>query len=124
MTSIQRWYDKNPAVSEMFKVLRSMSEKEQEKFAFYLYQIVNDSWKRKKFHEESLSLGREKLFNYYKSYQKRRWYDKCPSLRSAALVMSLMETEEMESVVHIFYRTLKKEGLESLFNAKKTELNI
>lgn len=123
MTEIKRWYDESPKLSEFMKVLSSLSEKEVGQIAQYLYQVVNILWKRKKSGQEIISLGNEKLLNYYKAYRKRRWYDKNSSLGSALNIMSTLEVKELEIVVDGFLLALREAGLDRIYSSKLEELS-
>lgn len=122
MNDIKRWYDESPKLSEMLDILSNMSPREITQISKYLYQIVNIYQKQKKSDKELLSIGTDKLFSYYKAYNKRRWYDKNPSLSSALNTMSTLEVKEIEEIVDGFLIALKEAGLYSIYSSKKKEL--
>ena len=122
MTEAKRWYDNSPKLSELMHVMSNMSDKEVDTVATYLYQIVNIYNKQKKFGAQDVSIGLDKLFSYYKGYNKRRWYDKNPSLSSALNTMSTLEVQELEEIVEGFLYALKAHGLYNIYSDKKREL--
>ena len=127
MGEIKRWYDQSNKLGDMMTVLESMSEKELGQIAKYLYQVVNIYWKQSKIEksrDEVLSIGKDKLFGYYKAYQKRRWYDKNPSLRSALNIMSTLSTREIDDIIDGFISALKEAGMYHKYHEKEEELEV
>jgi len=122
MSDIKRWHDKSPKLAEMMKVLSCLSEKELEKISKYLYQVVNLVWKQKKQEEDNISIGKDKLFGYYKAYQKRRWYDQNPSLSSALNILSTLPTRDVEQIIDGFIIALKESGLYDMYYQKEQQL--
>jgi len=121
MAEIKRWYDESPKLEEMMRVLESMSDKELAQIAKYLYQVVNLYKKHRQTYNNDLSIGRDKLFGYYKAYQKRRWYDKNPSLSSAVNTMSTLSIKEIEEIIDGFIQALQESGMYSVYYKKKLE---
>ncbi|HSA06546.1 MAG TPA: hypothetical protein P5556_05160 [Candidatus Gastranaerophilales bacterium] len=119
MSEIQRWYDKSQKLGDMMTVLSYMSEKELNQVAKCLYQVVNIHWKEIKSYEELISIGKDKLFGYYKAYQKRRWYDQNSSLRSALNILSTMKTKDIDDIIDGFMIALKETSMYDLYIAKK-----
>lgn len=111
MTEISRWHDKSKKLEELIKILSRLPEEEIDKLAKYLYQVVNIHWKQKKAEEDNLSIGRNKLFGYYKAYQKRRWYDQNPSLRSALNILSTIPAKDADEIIEGFIDALRESGL-------------
>ena len=122
MSKIKRWYDKSPKLQEMLIVLSNLSDDELDKIAIYLYQVVNLYRKQKKNKDEVVSLGRDKLFNYYKAYQKRRWYDKNSSLSSSLNIMSTLAVKELEEIVDGFLYALKEANMYKIYSSKRKEI--
>ncbi len=122
MAEIQRWYDKNPKLKEVFLVLQNVTEKECDQFSTILYQAVDEFKKNNKVGNDLQSVGIEKLDGYYKAYNKRRWYDKNSSLRRAAQLMSIMPSYDVERIIDDFIVFLKMNGLHKIYEHKKTEL--
>ncbi len=124
MDDIKRWYDKSSKLKEMLLVLSDMSEGELDRVAQYLYQVVNIVWKQKKTDKETVSIGLDKLFGYYKAYNKRRWYDKNASLSSAVNLMSTMDEKDLDDIVDGFLFALRDAGLYNIYREKKRELEL
>ena len=122
MGKIKRWYDKSSKLSVMMGILSNMNENELNQVSKYLYQVVNIYWKQTKNTEEVISIGLEKLTGYYKAYQRRRWYDKNPSLSSAINKMSTLTEGDLEEIVDGFLFALKEAGVFKVYSNKKKEL--
>ncbi len=122
MNDIQRWYDKSSKMGELMTVMNCLSEKEISQLAQYLYHVVKIYRNQIRDNETLQSIGPEKLFGYYKAYNKRRWYDKNPSLGSAINIMSTLSVRELDDIVDGFLYALKKEGLYNIYSEKKKEL--
>ncbi|OGI00002.1 MAG: hypothetical protein A2Y25_02145 [Candidatus Melainabacteria bacterium GWF2_37_15] len=122
MGKIKRWYDKSSKLSVMMGILSNMNENELNQVSKYLYQVVNIYWKQTKNTEEVISIGLEKLTGYYKAYQRRRWYDKNPSLSSAINKMSTLTEKDLEEIVDGFLFALKEAGVFKVYSNKKKEL--
>jgi len=119
MSDIKRWYDESSKLGELMKVLSSMSDNEIDQIAHYLYHIVKIYRREVRKNDTLQSIGAEKLFGYYKAYNKRRWYDKKPSLSSAINIMSTFSVKEMDEIVEGFLFALRKEGLYNIYFEKK-----
>ena len=122
MTENKRWYEKSSKLSEMMVILSNMNDHDLDQVSQYLYQVVNLYWKQNQHTNETISIGLEKLTGYYKAYQKRRWYDKNPSLSSAINKMSTLSVREIDDVVNGFLFALKEAGLYKVYSSKKMEL--
>lgn len=123
MSEIKRWYDKSPKLKQLLYVLSNMTDKEVDQVAIYLNQVVHIFWKEKKSNsDEVLSIGVEKLFGYYKAYQKRRWYDRNPSLSSAVNLMSTLPAEDLDDIVDGFLYALREAGLYKFYTNKKQQI--
>lgn len=116
MQELKRWYDKSEKLLQMISVLEKMPEKDLDQISKYLYQVVRLFWKEKKNNEDTLSIGREKLFGYYKSYQNNhRWYDKNSFLKSAFNIMSTFTEKELDDIVEGFMNALKDSGMYKIY---------
>ncbi len=123
MDNIKRWYDKSEKLGELMQVLGSMSEKELNQISKYLYRVVNMHWKQLKQQEDSLSIGRNKLFGYYKAYQQqKRWYDQNSSLRSALNTLSTLPTRDVDDIINGFIIAIKESGMYDMYYKKKLQL--
>lgn len=122
MDDIKRWYDKSAKLSELMDVLSNLADSDIDKIAQPLYQIVRIYWKQKREKEELVSMGADKLFGYYKAYNKRRWYDRNPSLSSAVNIMSTLSVKDLDEIVDGFLYALRSEGLYSIYSDKKKEM--
>ncbi len=122
MSEIKRWHDKSQKLADMMRVLNNMSDKELDEIAKYLYQVVNIYRKQRKSQDDGLSIGRDKLFGYYKAYQKRRWYDRNPSLSSAVNILSILPPREVDSIINGFIDALKKSGLYDIYHQKQKQV--
>lgn len=120
---IKRWYDKSSKLGEMMRVLGSMSEREISQISVYLFQVVKLYRKQKNTYDDNLSIGKDKLFGYYKAYNKRRWYDQDPSLRSALNIISTLPTRDVDDVIEGFIQALKESGQYDIYNKKLGEIN-
>jgi hypothetical protein len=120
---IKRWYDKSSKLGEMMRVLSCMSEKEVAQVSVYLYQVVKLYRKQKNSMNDNLSIGTDKLFGYYKAYNKRRWYDQDPSLRSAINIISTLPTRDIDEVIDGFIQALKESGRYDIYYKKMGEID-
>lgn len=122
MQEFQRWYDKKPCVKEVFIVLKNMQENELDNCSRILYGVIIEQKRNNKNSSELSSVGYEKLKGYYKSFQKRRWYDKNPNMRDSARYLSLMKPDEAEEIIKEFMLSMKARGLDSIYENNKTDL--
>jgi hypothetical protein len=120
---IKRWYDKSSKLGEMMKVLSCMSERELSQVSVYLFQVVKLYRRQKNSMEDNLSIGRDKLFGYYMAYQKRRWYDQDPSLRSAINIISTLPVKDIDDVIDGFIQALKESGQYDIYYKKMGEID-
>ncbi len=123
MKKIKRWYDKSDKLCELIKVLETMSDEELELVSKYLYQVTNLFRKQRRNYEQNLSIGKDKLFGYYKTYQNpKRWYDRNPSLKSAFNIMSTFSRSELDEIVNGFLFALRESGMYHIYLEKEQQL--
>ena len=102
-----RWYDKDPSMSGMLDIIQDLPENQQEELSTTVIQLVNMLRKNRPDEEIPLSIGKNKVLGLYKSFNRRRWYDKNMALMSAMNVISTLPPDESKKITEGFLLTLK-----------------
>ncbi len=121
MKEFQRWYDKIPQAKEVFMVLKNMPENDLDKCSKVLYGVIVEHKNSDRNSSKLSSLGTEKIRAYYKSFQKRRWYDQNPSMFDSARSLSVMDPAQVKSIIRDFMFNLKMKGLSSIYDKNKAD---
>lgn len=122
MQEYHRWYDDQSDLKELFKVFRNMSNDELDTCSRILYEVITTSRSNKQQAKDLKSVGPEKIQGFYKSFNKRRWYDQNKYLCCCARFLSIMCQEEAESVVKSFFFNLKIKGLSDVYDQNKIDV--
>jgi len=102
-----RWHDSNPKIQQTFQVVENMSSKERKEFATGLLKAVSILRKQQSRKNFNISLGSDKIMDYCKAYNKRRWYDQIPKLMKAINLLSMLSNEEKEQIIDEISLSLK-----------------
>ena len=101
-----RWYDKDPYLSQMMKILEGLPTQIQETIAQDLLQIVMEKQKQN-------DDGKIAYLNKNLSTQYRRWYDVNPNLLSSMEILrnadEQTKKEICESVMEFLFQILAQE---------------
>jgi hypothetical protein len=97
-TSNERWYDKDPKMAEILELLHSLTREEQEELSVSLIQFVNMLRESRSDEETPISIGKNRVLGLYKSFHKRRWYDKNMSLMSAMNTISTLPIDDCKKI--------------------------
>jgi len=101
-----RWYDNETAMNKVLNLMKDLPENIQEELALTLIQFANLIRKSKQIDEDTLSIGKDKVLGLYKASNKRRWYDKNPTLMSAMNILNTLPPNEFKNIVEGLLLTL------------------
>ncbi|MDD3012174.1 MAG: hypothetical protein PHC34_00535 [Candidatus Gastranaerophilales bacterium] len=104
--SIKRWYDNDLSMNRVLNLMKNLPEHIQEELAVTLIQFANLIRKNRKIEENALSIGTSKVLGLYKASNKRRWYDKNPTLMSAMNILNTLPPKEFKNIVEGLLLTL------------------
>jgi hypothetical protein len=104
-----RWYDKDPRMSEILDLIKDLSDEDQEELAVNLIKYINIIRKNRKELENTLSIGKSRVLGLYKAYNKRRWYDKSSSLMSAMNILATLAPDDCKSIVEALIMSMHRE---------------
>jgi len=106
----RRWYDEN---NDMQMILDLLKEQPTElidnlaenimSFSNIIRQSINDIET-----EEPVSIGKERMLGYYKSFRRRRWYDKNWTILSMVNVLSTLPEKDFDNIVEGIKGLLKE----------------
>jgi hypothetical protein len=106
-----RWYDNETGMNRVLNLMRDLPENIQEDLALTLIQFANLIRKNRKIEDDTLSIGKNKVLGLYKASQKRRWYDKNPTLMSAMNILNTLPPHEFKNIVEGLLLTLNNQNL-------------
>lgn len=96
----RRWYDNNDNIIQALDILENLPSALRENLAVNIINFAN--LLRKNYEEieeeQQLSIGKNRVLGLYKSFKKRRWYDKNPSLMSAMNILATLPSEDFEKI--------------------------
>jgi len=104
--SKHRWYDNDSGMDRVLNLMQNLPENIQEELAVTLIQFANLIRKNRKIEENTLSIGTAKVLGLYKASNKRRWYDKNPTLMSAMNILNTLPPKEFRNIVEGLLLTL------------------
>ena len=109
----RRWYDTN---NDMHLILDVLKNQPPELIANLAENIMSFSnIIRKNINEidaeEPISIGKERMLGYYKSFQRRRWYDKNWTMLSMVNVLSTLPIDDFNKIVEGIKTVMKEMGL-------------
>ena len=110
MEEQRRWYDNNKDMQLILDTLKhqspelidNLAENVME-FSNIIRQNINEMTI-----EEPVSIGKDRMLGYYKSFQRRRWYDKNWTMLSIVNVLSTLPIDDFNKVIEGI-RSLMKE---------------
>ncbi len=113
MEENRRWYDKNKYMGLILEALRNQPPELIDNlaenimgFSNVIRQNINEMEA-----EEPISIGKERMLGYYKSFRRRRWYDKNWTILSIVNVLSTLPNDDFENVIEGLRDLLKEIGL-------------
>ncbi len=111
----KRWYDYN---KDMVTILELVEGKPQElidslaESIFSFTRIVRDSISEQEEEQEiPVTIGKEKILGYYKSFNRRRWYDKNWTILSIMNLLSTLPQNDFDNVARGTLQMLKELGV-------------
>lgn len=113
---ISRWYDKDPKMIEVLKYVQKLTREEQDELAVTLIQLVNMLRQSRNEDEIPISIGKTRVLGLYKSSNKRRWYDKKSTLRSAMNIFSTLPQEDCSMILDGFAEIMSEQGYDLRLN--------
>ena len=106
----KRWYDKNNDMNIILDSLKGQSPELIDNlaenimnFSNIIRQNINELET-----EEPISIGKERILGYYKSFRRRRWYDRNWTLLSIFNVISTLPKSDYENIVAGIKNILKE----------------
>lgn len=99
MEKYVRWYDKDPVIAQTINQLIAYPDEYQTIFADGITAFIEQECQSKPTLKSVTSLGKDKVLGLYKSKQRKRLYDKNPSLHNAMNQMYILGSQEQEHVV-------------------------
>ena len=104
-----RWYDEDPCMSEILDVMQDLPKPQQEELSATVIQLVNMIRRNKTDEEAAISIGKNRVLGLYKSFNRRRWYDKSLALMSAMNVISTLPIEDSSKITEGLLLTISGE---------------
>lgn len=89
----QRWYEKNPSLSQCVKLMEKFPMEIQTIIAEGIITLSIKECKADEVYSQLKSLGTEKVMALYKSHRKQRSYDKNPSMHKAMNYLHVLSEE-------------------------------
>jgi len=113
MEENRRWYDTNNDMHLILDILKKQSPELIDNLAENIMSFSNII--RKNINEiddeEPISIGKERMLGYYKSFQRRRWYDKNWTMLSMVNVLSTLPIDDFNKIVEGIKTIMKEMGL-------------
>jgi len=113
MEENRRWYDTNNDMHLILDILKKHSPELIDNLAENIMSFSNII--RKNINEiddeEPISIGKERMLGYYKSFQRRRWYDKNWTMLSMVNVLSTLPIDDFNKIVEGIKTIMKEMGL-------------
>ncbi len=115
----RRWYDQDVRVARFLRLIEQVPGDAQEEISQMIIEFVNLIRKTNEENKDDnfVSLGKERVLGLYQAFNKRRWYDKKPELRSAMTTLSTLQTEDYLKIVQGITETI-----EAVLQEEKEEL--
>ena len=106
----RRWYDENPDMVLIIDVLKNQSQDLIDNLAENIMNfsnIIRQNLNELEI-EEPISIGKERMLGYYKSFRRRRWYDKNWTILSMVNILSTLPKEDFDKIVEGLKEVLKE----------------
>ena len=94
-----RWYDSSPEAAQVLDFIKNMDSLEREEFASHLIKVVNIVKSQNIDEKTTVSIGKDKVLDYYQAFNKRRWYDTSPNLMRAMNSLNLIPEQEKQQII-------------------------
>ncbi|MFA6989634.1 MAG: hypothetical protein WC197_06160 [Candidatus Gastranaerophilaceae bacterium] len=106
----RRWYDYNKHMAEFLVILQRLPVHLREDLALNIINFANIVRKNNQESEIELpiSIGKNKVLGLYKSFKRRRWYDKNLTLMTALNVLATLPQEDFEKIAEGVLSTVKE----------------
>jgi hypothetical protein len=108
--SKQRWYDYDIHIAEFLAIIQRLPAKSREDLAENIIKFANIVRLNNEQSEIELpvSIGKSKVIGLYKSFKRRRWYDKNLTLMTALNVLATLPQEDFEKISEGVLLTVKE----------------
>jgi len=113
MEEKRRWYDNNEDMIAIIDVIQNQPTALIDNLAENIMgfsNIIRENLNSLE-EEEPISIGKERMLGYYKSFRRRRRYDKNWTILSMVNVLSTLPNDDFEKVVQGVKETLKELNL-------------
>ena len=96
----RRWYDYNENILELLAIMEKLPNEVIEDLAENIVNFSNLLRKNIEENEEEapLSIGKKRVLGLYKSFKRRRWYDKNWTLLSMMNVLATLPKEDFDNI--------------------------
>ena len=101
MEEKRRWYDNNDDMVKIIDVLKNQPPALIDNLAENIMgfsNIIRENLNSLD-DEEPISIGKDRMLGYYKSFRRRRWYDKNWTLLSMVNVLSTLPNDDFGKIV-------------------------
>lgn len=108
----RRWYDENKDMLLIIETLRNQPPELIDNLAENIMNFSNII--REKISEneldseEPISIGKDRMLGYYKSFRRRRWYDKNWTILSIVNILSTLPKDDFEKIIEGVMDLLKE----------------
>ncbi|MCQ2957319.1 MAG: hypothetical protein MJ180_00280 [Candidatus Gastranaerophilales bacterium] len=109
----RRWYDDNEDMLLILDTLENQPDELIDNLAENIMtfsNIIRQNIEEMSI-EEPVSIGKERMLGYYKSFQRRRWYDKNWTLLSIVNVLSTLPEDDFQKIIQGVKDILKEMDL-------------
>ncbi len=113
MEEKRRWYDSNEDMVQIIDILKYQQPELIDNLAENIMgfsNIIRENLNNLD-EEEPISIGKDRMLGYYKSFRRRRWYDKNWTMLSMVNVLSTLPNDDFEKIVQGVKETLKELNL-------------
>ncbi len=113
MDEKRRWYDSNKDMVAIIDILKNQPPELIDNLAENIMgfsNIIRENLNELE-SEEPISIGKERMLGYYKSFRRRRWYDKNWTILSMVNVLSTLPQDDFEKIVEGVKEILKELNL-------------
>jgi len=97
----RRWYDNNADMLLILDILKNQPDELIDNLAENIMSFSNIIRQNieEMSEEEPVSIGKERILGYYKSFQRRRWYDNNWTLLSIVNILSTLPDNDFENII-------------------------
>ena len=97
----KRWYDNNKDMTMILDVLKNQPNELIDNLAENIMTFSNIIRQNidEMTIEEPISIGKQRILGYYKSFQRRRWYDNNWTLLSIVNILSTLPKNDFENII-------------------------